>query len=117
MHHIEDNVLIFNMLERYGQLPPSYNKDAVYSFIKDDSFLMVIYTCSGNEKGFRLFRIDHFSTNGRELNDILLWLQDEMEKPACRADKNKQKAFENAVQEVSRVIASASSAGMFYDAH
>jgi hypothetical protein len=110
MQLIEDNTLIFNFLEQNAQLPVSYNKDAVYSFVKDNSFFMVIYTCSGNEKRFRLFRIGQFAVNSHELNDILLWLQDEME--TCKAE-----ILERAVDEVNRIIGTSGTGALFYDAH
>jgi hypothetical protein len=110
MHLLSDNNLIFSILDRSGRLPSTFNSDQVYSFLEEDSFSLVIYSSSGNEKGFLLFQIEDFSANIFQLNNILIWLQEKME-------TNRQKIFEEALLEVNLLIGTGGTQAMYYDAH
>jgi hypothetical protein len=110
MELIEDNTLIFSILEEAGQLPPTYHSNQVYSFLKQDTLHVVIYASAGNEKGFLLFRVPRYTTNLHDLNNILAWLENKMETFSGEI-------HEKAMQEVAALINSARAGTMFFDAH
>ena len=111
MFEIEDNTLVFKLLERLDKLPRSFKKDLVYSFEEEGSFFFIIYFSSGTKKGFRMYRVDDFATNFYKLHVIRTRLMN--------ADPGNEypDTIEEALEEISSIISSGGAGAMFYDAH
>jgi hypothetical protein len=110
MRIINDSVVIFNLLEKVNILPDNYRADKAFAFEQNKNYHLVLYSSGESNKGFTLFVIDDYKNNPGKFTALKIHLQESM-------NGQNELLFEEAIEEVEKMIFSLSAKNLFYDAH